>query len=77
MKHLTVWQVRDLCIKKDWFTGGSCEAYEKMFGMVESDDFTIRDVAIAIYICSPDSELKDIIEELSYIAICNLTDEQL
>ena len=31
MKHLESYELRELCIKNDWFTCGTVKQYEKLF----------------------------------------------
>lgn len=66
MKKYTVTtfeNLRQLCIKNNWFTCGSCEQYEKMFYANENDCFSIEQIAMIIWVCSS--------EEFRYIDIYN------
>ena len=59
--NMSSWALRELCIEHDWFTGGSCEQYEKLFQMNEDLKFTTSDLAMAIWLCTPDSDLDEIL----------------
>lgn len=65
MKYVvtTFENLRQLCIKNNWFTCGSCEQYEKMFFANEKDCFSIEQIAMIIWVCSS--------EEFRYIDIFN------
>lgn len=46
-------RLRELCIKQNWFTCGTCEQYDKLFLMNESESgFSANDVITAIWLCS-------------------------
>lgn len=60
---LDIDKVYALCNKLRWFTSGSVEQYEKMFNMIRAG-YGVEKVAVAIYICSSDVELADIVQEL-------------
>ena len=60
-------RVRDLCIRRGWFTDGHSRQYDRMFDMLDRPEFSVRDVALVIWICSDKAELYDIIEELEEI----------
>lgn len=73
MKHyidrLTREDLRGLCIEKDWFTGGTCEQYERMFQALE-DGASVEDLATMIWMCSTDEDGQplrraDIVEVLN------------
>ena len=42
--------VRQLCIRRGYFTRGSNEQYMRMFSMLNV--FSMKDVAVAIWLCS-------------------------
>lgn len=52
-----------LCIKKNWFTGGTNEQYEKLF-YANENGFPIEEIATIIWLCSDDCSRADIIEDL-------------
>lgn len=57
--------LRQLCIKNNWFTCGSCEQYEKMFLANESGCFSIEQIAMFIWVCSSKEILyTDVLNEL-------------
>lgn len=57
--------LRQLCIKNNWFTCGDCEQYEKMF-YANENGFSIEDIATIIWLCSNDSWRRhEILTELS------------
>lgn len=49
--------LRQLCIKNNWFTCGSCEQYEKMF-YANEHGATIEEIAAIIWVCSSDEHSK-------------------
>lgn len=55
--------VRTLCIKNHWFTGGSNEQYNKLFELVEKKS-PVTHIAIAIWLCSPNADRFDIERKL-------------
>lgn len=55
--------LRQLCIKNNWFTSGSSEQYEKLFFANEKDCFKIEQIAMIIWVCSS--------KEIRYIDIFN------
>lgn len=61
----TPMDLRNLCIRNDWFTCGSNRQYEKMFIMNELGA-PIEEIAAVIWICSDDEKhcRRDILEEL-------------
>ena len=68
MKQYTVtntWDLRNLCIRKDYFTCGTNSQYEKMFYMNENGA-TIDEIATVIWLCSDDEKhcRRDILAEL-------------
>lgn len=61
---LPSYDLRKLCIKRQWFTSGSIRQYEKLFE-ANAEGWPIEKLAIIIYICSSDEwTLEDIIQEL-------------
>lgn len=66
MKQYTVTtreQLRLLCIKKNWFTGGTNEQYEKLF-YANENGCPIEEIATIIWLCSDDCRRADILEDL-------------
>ena len=66
MKRYTVTtreQLRLLCIRKNWFTCGTNEQYEKLFYANESG-CPIEELATIIWLCSDDCRRSDILEDL-------------
>ena len=56
----------NLCNEKRYFTCGSSNQYQKMFDMAEQGA-TAHDVALVIWICSDNKELKVIENEVKEI----------
>lgn len=52
-----------LCVKNQWFTGGSNESYEKMFQLV-GGNYGVEKIAIAIWVCSSNATLAEITSAL-------------
>lgn len=65
------WYAKDmiysLCNRKQYFTAGTCEQYNKMFDMIGSENFTARDVAITIYVCSTAANIDEVEKEINEI----------
>ena len=57
MTKLDKWDLRSLCIKKGWFTGGTNEQYQKMFDLAEEGN--IEGVILAIWLCS-DVDIEEV-----------------
>lgn len=51
--------LRDICIRKGWFSAGSNAQYEKMFEL-NAGGRTLHDVALVIWICSDGVSLDEI-----------------
>lgn len=61
----TTTNLRNLCIKNNWFTCGSIEQYNKLFYANEMG-YSIKEIAIIIWLCSDDKCcLEDILETLT------------
>ena len=58
MTKISKWRLRELCIRKNWFTGGTNEQYQKMFDL--ADEGNIDGVILAIWICSDDVEIEEV-----------------
>ena len=67
-------RVYRLCNRKQYFTGGSSGAYEKMFSLVE-DERPVNEIAIAIWVCSHDASLKTINEDLEEVLFDSIVEE--
>lgn len=60
--------IRKLCIRNRYFTCGTNDQYSKMFDMTETNQFTARDVAIAIWECSDSmADFNKILREVKAI----------
>lgn len=57
--------LRRLCIKRNWFTCGTVEQYEKLF-YANSHGCTMEEIATIIWICSDDEQhcRRDILADL-------------
>ena len=55
--------LRRLCIRKDWFTCGTCEQYMKMFDL-NKEQRPIEEVALAIWLCCKDVSREEVTKEL-------------
>lgn len=51
MKHLESYELRELCIKNDWFTCGTIKQYEKLFDR-NKEEASINELSIIIWVCS-------------------------
>ena len=51
--------VRKLCIKHDWFTNGTNEAYEKLFALCDSGAKT-ETISLAIWLCTTGWDREEI-----------------
>lgn len=58
-------KLRELCIEKKWFHSGSNEQYEKMFDVSTGQGYTLRDLAVIIWVCSEGFSLKQIYDDLN------------
>lgn len=60
----TTYKLRELCIKHNWFTCGSCEQYDKMF-YANENGYSLEEIATIIWLCSEKrwtkSEIYDIL----------------
>lgn len=60
-------RLRSLCIAENWFTNGDNEQYKTLFFMnLHPKKFTLKDIAIVIWICSTNDNLASL-EFLSHI----------
>lgn len=53
--EMGVSEVRNLCIKNNWFTNGDNKQYSAMFDRV-NDGADIEEIATIIWICSVDAD---------------------
>lgn len=60
---LTGMDIYQLCVQNRWFTCGGNEQYARVMKAAD-DGMDVHDLAIAIWICSYDVELKDIINTI-------------
>ena len=61
----TAWELRDLCIKNNWFTCGSIEQYEKLF-YANENGCPIEEIATIIWLCSDeDCRRVDVLDILT------------
>ena len=45
-RTITVWDLRDLCIRRNWFTGADCEEYDEFLTKAASmENITTEDLA--------------------------------
>lgn len=54
------WTLREVCINNSLFHSGTNRQYDKMFLMNSSDEFTLKDVALCIWICSTEVTLEEV-----------------
>ena len=58
-------ELRSLCIRKNWFTCGSIEQYDKLF-YANKNGCPIEEIATIIWLCSDEQCCRrDILEELN------------
>ena len=60
---MAVDKLYQLCNRYQWFTHGTNYQYEKMFSMTRGD-FSLKDIAVAIWICSEGYKFENIYEIL-------------
>lgn len=53
------WELHDLCVKNDWFVGGTDDQYSKLFEMARNGA-TTDELARIIWLCTPDSNFEEI-----------------
>ena len=61
--RFNTYELREICIKHDWFTGGSCEAYDKLFERCR-DGADFDELALLIWLCTPNVNRKEIYYQL-------------
>lgn len=59
----SVVEIRDLCIKNNWFTNGTNTQYSLMFDRVR-DEADIDEIATIIWVCSENVTKEEIVKEL-------------
>lgn len=52
------WKLRQMCIKRNWFTHGTNEQYDKMFDLADIGD--VDGVIYSIWLCSGDIDIDEI-----------------
>ena len=57
------YELRDICIKHDWFTGGTCEEYDKLFERCK-EGAGFDELALIIWLCTPNSHRQEIYYQL-------------
>lgn len=63
MKHLESYELRELCIKNDWFTCGTVKQYEKLFDR-NKEGASIAELSIIIWVCSNNIPKDEIYSKL-------------
>lgn len=63
MKNLESYELRELCIKNDWFTCGTIKQYEKLFDRNKAGA-SIAELSIIIWICSNNIPKDEIYSKL-------------
>lgn len=56
-------RLREICIREDWFTGGTVKQYEKFFERAK-DGAEIEELALIIWLCTSDVTRENIEEIL-------------
>lgn len=57
------YQLRNLCIKNGWFTGGANEQYEKLF-YANEHGCPVDEIATIIWLCSDNVARRDVLYAL-------------
>ena len=57
-------RLRDLCIRKNWFTCGTNKQYEKLF-YANENGYPFEEIVTIIWLCSNDVKRADIHDELN------------
>ena len=55
------WRLRDLCIRKEWFTGGDVSQYNKLFDL-NAAGAPLSEIALTIWLCSDESNTREEIQ---------------
>ena len=61
-------ELRNLCIKNDWFTSGDNEQYSRLFSLLRTGA-SVDTLAAVIWTCSSFSDLNDIKEQLQTLSV--------
>ena len=56
--------LRILCVREDWFTGGTNSQYKKLFDL-NREGAPLEDLALVIWLCSPGTDREEVLHELS------------
>ena len=61
------YRLQSICIKENWFTGGSTEQYQRMFQLndngkvrLSDDEILLHSVALIIWLCSYDKNDEEV-----------------
>jgi len=57
-------ELRNLCIRNNWFTSGTSTQYEKLFQLNEDGQTTLSEIALIIWVCSDDTDRDEITSQL-------------
>lgn len=63
MKHLETYELRELCIKNNWFTCGTINQYNRLFERNKAGA-SIAELSIIIWICSDNIQKDEIYRKL-------------
>ena len=61
---LSAEDLRVLCIREDWFTGGTNSQYEKLFDL-NREGASLEDLALVIWLCSPRVDREEVLHKLN------------
>lgn len=67
-RMLSAESVRVLCIRNNWFTGGTNEQYRKLFQLIRNDAPLVH-IALTIWLCSPNTDRAEIEKELRQLKL--------
>jgi hypothetical protein len=74
----TTWNLRELCIKNDWFTSGTIRQYDKLF-YANENGCPIEEIATIIWICSSDecrrADVLDVLYEANREHVLNVIEQ--
>ena len=56
-------ELKDLCIKNNWFTAGTCFQYLKLFEL-NNKPTNVKDIALVIWLCSHEEDIEVIHNKL-------------
>lgn len=63
MKHLSCYELQELCVRNNWFTAGSIKQYKKLFDR-NDEEASLEELAIIIWICSSDVSRPEVYNKL-------------